>query len=145
MNIFCKAFDELTTYELYDILKLRAEIFVVEQQSIYLDTDGVDFQCHHLLIYDYDEKLQGYARLIPAGITFSEHSIGRIVTRKHGQGLGKILMKIALVEMTNLFGNTPIRIGAQTQALNFYRNFGFIPDGKTYDEDGIEHIEMIRN
>lgn len=144
MDIHCKAFDELTGYELYDILQLRSEVFVVEQQCIYMDMDGVDKQCHHLMIYDHEERLQAYARLIPAGLTFQEHSIGRIVTREHGQGVGKILMKIALVEMNNLFGDTPIRIGAQTQALNFYRAFGFSEDGDVYDEDGIEHIEMIR-
>lgn len=144
MTISCKIFDELTTKELYDLLQLRSEIFVVEQQCAYLDMDGVDFQCHHLLIYDHNDKLQAYARLIPAGLTFLENSIGRIVTREHGNGLGKILMKVALVEMNNIFGDRPIRIGAQTQALPFYRNFGFIEDGEPYDEDGIDHIEMIR-
>lgn len=144
MTISCKTFDDLTTRELYDLLQLRSEIFVVEQQCVYQDMDDVDFQCHHLLIYDHNDKLQAYARLIPAGLTFLENSIGRIVTREHGNGLGKILMKVALVEMNNLFGERPIRIGAQTQALQFYRNFGFTEDGESYDEDGIEHIEMIR-
>ena len=144
MNISCKAFDELTTKELYDLLQLRSEIFVVEQQCVYQDIDGIDFQCHHLLIYDQDDTLQAYARLIPEGLTFAESSIGRILSREHGQGLGKVLMKIALMEMRNLFGETPIRIGAQTQALSFYHNFGFVEDGDVYDDDGIEHIEMLK-
>ncbi|WP_118194866.1 GNAT family N-acetyltransferase [Albibacterium indicum] len=144
MNIICKAFEELTNKELYDLLQLRSEIFVVEQACTYQDLDGVDFQCHHLLIYDQRDKLQAYARLIPAGLTFFENSIGRIVTREHGKGLGRILMKIALVEMNNLFGEQPIRIGAQTYALKFYQNFGFKTDSDTYHEDGIEHVEMLR-
>lgn len=144
MNITCKSFEDLSNKELYDLLQLRCEIFIVEQECAYRDLDGIDFQCHHLLIYDQEDILQAYARLIPAGLTFLENSIGRIVSREHGKGLGKVLMTIALVEMKNLFGDRPIRIGAQTRALKFYHRFGFKEDGDIYDEDGIEHIEMLR-
>lgn len=145
MNISCKPFDELTNRELYDLLQLRSEIFVVEQQCAYQDIDGIDLHSHHLLIYDQNDDLQAYARLIPSGLSFLENSIGRIVTKQHGQGLGKVLMKIAILEMKNLYGERPIRIGAQTSARPFYHRFGFIDDGDIYDEDGIEHIEMIRS
>jgi len=142
MNISCKAFQELTVQELYDILQLRSEVFVIEQKCVYQDMDGIDQKCHHLLLYK-ENSLEAYARLIPKGLTFKEPSIGRIITRTHGQGLGAILMKEALEAMVQLFGNSPIRIGAQTYAIEFYKKFGFIPEGEVYDEDGIEHIEMV--
>jgi len=144
MEVRCKAFQELNVQELYDLLQLRSEIFVIEQKCIYQDMDGIDQKCHHLLIYD-GSTLVAYARLIPAQLTFKEHSIGRILTRSHGKGLGSILMNGALKQMIQLFGNHPIRIGAQTYAIDFYKRFGFSPSGNVYDEDGIEHIEMIRH
>jgi len=129
---------------MYDLLQLRSEVFVIEQKCLYQDMDGIDKKCYHLLIYDKD-VLEAYARLIPENITFKEHSIGRIATRNHGRGMGTILMQEALKQMQILFGEAPIRIGAQTYALNFYKKFKFIPSGSVYHEDGIEHIEMIRN
>jgi len=142
MNIRCKAFHELTVHELYDLLQLRSEVFVIEQNCIYQDMDGIDQKCHHLLVYKED-SLEAYARLIPNGLTFKENSIGRIITRNHGRGFGSILMKETLKKMRMLFDNCPIRIGAQTYAIEFYKKFGFIPEGEVYEEDGIEHIEMV--
>ena len=142
MDIRCKAFDDLSVRELYDLLQLRAEIFVIEPNCIYQDMDGIDQKCYHLLIYQ-GSSLEAYARLIPEKLTFEEHSIGRIITKNHGKGYGSVLMKETLKNMFKLFGNLPIRIGAQTYAIEFYKKFGFIPDGDVYDEDGIEHIEML--
>lgn len=142
MEIKCKEFNTLTVEELYDLLQLRSEIFVVEQDCPYQDLDGIDKRCHHLLIYK-ESILQAYARLIPEGLTFNEHSIGRVVTKNHGLGFGSTLMNEAIQSMYRIFGPIPIRIGAQTYATNFYTKFGFLPDGEVYDEDGIEHIEMI--
>jgi ElaA protein len=144
----CKSFEELSVHELYDLLQLRSEVFVLEQQCLYQDMDGLDRQCHHLLIYQEDAegnaRLIAYARLIAAGESFPECSIGRILTRTHGLGHGQLLMNEAMHIMHGLFGPADIRIGAQTYAIPFYEKFGFVAEGETYDEDGIEHIEMLR-
>lgn len=144
----CKSFEDLSVNELYDLLQLRSEVFVLEQQCLYQDMDGLDRECHHLLIYQggsgTEKPMIAYSRLIPAGKSFPECSIGRIVTRTHGSGYGKLLMQEALQWMHQLFGATDIRIGAQTYAIPFYEKFGFVAEGDTYDEDGIEHIEMLR-
>src|SRR5690606_12969557 len=144
----CKRFEDLSVHELYDLLQLRSEVFVLEQQCLYQDMDGLDRECYHLLIYQDDPdgkaELIAYARLIPAGTSFPESSIGRIISKTHGMGHGKILMQEALQWMNKVFGATDIRIGAQTYAIPFYEKFGFVVEGNTYDEDGIEHIEMLR-
>src|SRR5690606_5276676 len=143
----CKSFENLHVNQLYDLLQLRTEVFVLEQQCLYQDMDGLDRECHHLLIYESSDtahQLVAYARLIPAGKSFSECSIGRILTKTHGLGLGKRLMQEALQWVNQLYGDADIRIGAQTYAIPFYEKFGFVSQGDTYDEDGIEHIEMIR-
>src|SRR5690606_14048637 len=120
----CKRFEELSVHELYDLLQLRSEVFVLEQQCLYQDMDGLDPQSHHLLIYQEDAagdaRLSAYARLIAAGKSFPECSIGRILTRTHGLGHGQLLMDEALHFMQRLFGRADIRIGAQTYATPFY-------------------------
>lgn len=141
-----KAFDDLTIYELYELLKLRSEVFVVEQDCVFLDQDDKDQKCHHLMLYE-GEKLVGYSRLVPPGVSYSEMSIGRVVTSPagRGKGYGRILMELSIQYCHQIFGNGFIRIGAQTYALGFYASLGFVSDGEVYDEDGIEHIEMLRN
>jgi ElaA protein len=140
-----KAFHELTVYELYELLKLRSEVFVVEQNCVFLDQDDKDQKCHHLLLYS-DGNLAGYSRLVPPGLSYTEMSIGRVITASaaRGTGLGKKLMELSIASCRELFGESPIRIGAQTYALGFYASLGFVSDGETYDEDGIEHVEMLR-
>jgi ElaA protein len=140
----CKAFNELTVTELYDLLRLRSEVFVVEQNCVFLDMDGKDQKCHHILMYN-DSQLIAYARVLPAGVSYQEASIGRIITSAaaRGTGAGKILTQYAIDESRRLYGNGPIRIGAQLYALKFYEQLGFKADGEIYDEDGIDHIEMI--
>lgn len=141
----CKPFYELTNIELYAIMRLRNEVFVVEQQCVFQDADNKDQQCHHLMLWN-DSYLAAYARLVPAGISFAETSIGRIITNSkfRGNGTGKVLMTLAIQESEKLFGSGPIRIGAQVYALPFYERFGFKADGAEYDEDGIPHVEMVR-
>lgn len=140
-----KSFQELTVDELYAVLKLRSAVFVVEQNCVFLDMDDKDQKCHHLLLYRENE-LVGYSRLVPAGVSYSEISIGRVITAAsvRGTGLGKRLMELAIHYCQQLLGPGPIRIGAQTYALGFYASLGFVAEGETYDEDGIEHIEMVR-
>jgi ElaA protein len=140
-----KSFSELDVNELYDLLRLRSEVFVVEQNCAFLDQDNKDQQCFHVLLYA-NEKLAAYSRLVPAGLAYPEISIGRVNTSPEfrGTGLGKKLMEISIQGCADLFGPADIRIGAQTYALPFYQALGFVAEGEVYDEDGIEHIEMIR-
>lgn len=141
----CKPFASLTPKELYAILKLRSEIFVIEQQCIYQDMDGKDEFCQHLMLFQHNE-LVAYARIVPAGLSFKEPSIGRVVSSSsvRGQGFGKQLIKLAIANCLRLCGNNPIQIGAQYYLKTFYESFGFVASGDIYDEDGIEHIHMIR-
>lgn len=140
-----KAFDQLTVYELYEVLKLRSEVFVVEQNCVFLDQDDKDQKCYHLMLYS-DDQLVGYSRLVPAGLSYTEMAIGRVVTSPsgRGKGLGRKVMELAIEYCYKLFGAGDIRLGAQTYALGFYSSLGFVAEGDTYDEDGIEHVEMVR-
>lgn len=140
-----KAFEELTVNELYDLLKLRSEVFVVEQNCVFLDQDDKDQKCHHLLLYAKGQ-LVAYSRLVPAGLSYSEMAIGRVITSQsaRGKGLGRAVMELAIQHCHKLFRSGNIRIGAQTYAIDFYASLGFVTEGEPYDEDGIEHVEMIR-
>jgi ElaA protein len=140
-----KSFHELHVKELYELLRLRSEVFVVEQNCIFLDTDNKDQNCYHLLVYSND-KLAAYSRLVPAGLSYPEVSIGRVVTSLafRGTGLGRKVMELAIQNCRELYGPCEIRVGAQTYALPFYTSLGFVAQGEAYDEDGIEHIEMLR-
>jgi len=141
----CKPFDSLTVKELYAILKLRSEIFVVEQNCVFLDTDGKDFSCQHLMLYQ-NKELVAYARIVPAGLSFTEPSIGRIVSSHaaRGKGFGRQLVSLAISNCLRLHGNKPIKIGAQLYLKSFYESFGFVMQGEEYLEDDILHIDMIR-
>ncbi|WP_258101715.1 GNAT family N-acetyltransferase [Marinoscillum pacificum] len=139
-----KTFEELTNTELYDLLRLRSEVFVVEQNCVFLDLDDKDQACYHLLLHQ-DSQLAAYVRIVPAGVTFKEVSIGRVVTSPatRGSGLGRVVMERGIKACQELFGNEPIKIGAQCYALKFYNSLGFEEVGEVYDEDGIDHIHMI--
>lgn len=141
----CKHFDEVSQYELYEIIKLRNEVFVVEQNCVFQDADGKDQQCYHLTGFA-NNTLAAYARLVPAGVSYNYISIGRIVTSPHfrSKGAGKALLNKAINQCLTLFGEQPIKIGAQVYLKKFYESFGFTQTSEIYDEDGIPHIEMIR-
>lgn len=140
-----KAFDELSVYELYELLRLRSEVFVVEQNCVFLDQDNKDQKCLHVLLF-VDNQLGAYCRLVPAGLSYQEVAIGRVVSAPgfRGKGLGRKVMELGIEACQELFGEVDIRLGAQTYALDFYKSLGFVPEGDTYDEDGIEHIEMVK-
>lgn len=142
-----KEFDALSTTELYAIFNLRIEVFVVEQNCPYQDADGKDLKGFHLMGYSDANELIAYARLLPQNVSYAEVSIGRVVTspKARGTGAGKALMGRALEEISNLFGNVPVRIGAQEYLKAFYEGFGFVMEGDVYMEDGIPHIIMIRS
>lgn len=140
------SFSELSPKALYDILKARAEVFVVEQQCAYLDLDGIDEHSHHLVLYSDFGDLVAYARLIPPSIKFQEPSIGRVLTTQaaRGKGFGRQLMQEGICRISALYPNAPIRISAQAYLETFYNRFGFVRISDNYDEDGIPHLEMLR-
>ncbi len=141
-----KTFEELTNQELYGILQLRTEVFVVEQTCIFQDMDGKDDkECQHIFC-EVDGKVIACARFFPAGVMYKEAALGRICTSPahRGTGLGKELMNRSLNEMERCFPGQPIRIGAQTYLNEFYKSFGFENVSEVYMEDGIEHVEMVR-
>lgn len=145
MNWIVKPFDSLTPHELYAVLQLRTEVFVVEQDCVYQDMDNKDQQCFHLMGWQ-DDHLLAYTRLVPPGLSYNEPSIGRVVTSpsSRGTGLGKTLIEKSITEIFNLYGKGPIKIGAQLYLKKFYESFDFEQTGDVYDEDGIDHIKMIR-
>ena len=144
INWVCKRFGELTPEELYKILRLRSEVFVVEQNCIYLDMDNKDYHCHHLLGWQGDQLL-GYSRIVPLGISYTEFSIGRIVSSPsaRGKGIGRELVQQSIQTLYRLYGRKNIRIGAQYYLREFYSSFGFVQMGDIYPEDGINHVEML--
>lgn len=141
-----KKFKELTVEELYDILKLRSEVFVVEQNCVFLDMDNRDHESYHLQ-GRAEGKLIAYVRILPPGLAYDEPSIGRVVSspsyRRKGAGIE--LMERAIFETKKLHGDLPIKIGAQLYLKKFYENLGFRQCSDIYMEDEIEHIKMIRN
>lgn len=139
------SFESLSASELYALLQLRSDVFVIEQQCIYRDLDDKDKQCHHLLGYTQTGELAAYSRIVPPTVSYHEPSIGRVLTNPtyRGKNLGKELMQKSIEEIRKMFPNQAIRISAQLYLLNFYRSFGFVEVGESYDEDGIEHIEMV--
>lgn len=141
-----KKFDELTPAELYAILQLRNEVFVVEQNCVFQDADNKDQSSYHVMCWN-DDQLMAYARLVPAGISYSEPSIGRVVTSPNARslGMGKELMTRAINILYTQWGKLPIKIGAQQYLQHFYNSFGFQRTSEIYLEDGIEHIEMQLN
>jgi ElaA protein len=140
----CKPFNELTPHELYAILRLRNEVFVVEQNCVFQDADNKDQPSHHLMGWQ-QSVLVAYTRLVPPGAAYAEPSIGRVVTAitARGSGIGRELMQESITACRKLFGNGPIRIGAQLYLKQFYGSLGFVPTGGIYPEDGIEHIQML--
>jgi ElaA protein len=146
----CNSFGDLTVPALYAMLRLRAEVFVVEQACAFQDLDGLDQQAVHVRGETGDDEappiLLAYSRLLPASTAFAEASIGRVVTAgsTRGTGLGHQLMQASIQTLHRLWGKQPIRIGAQAHLEAFYRQHGFEPDSDLYLEDGIKHIEMLR-
>lgn len=138
-----KNFNQLTPQELYAILKLRSEVFVVEQDCVYLDMDDKDQRSFHLSGWD-GNNLVAYSRILPPGLAFEEASIGRVVTnpKYRKTGAGRILMGHAIEKTMTQFGVSTIKIGAQLYLLAFYNSLGFKQSGPEYLEDGIPHIEM---
>ena len=141
-----KKFEELTGIEVYEILRLRSEVFVVEQNCVFLDMDNNDQQSHHLQ-GRVDNILIAYVRILPPGLSYKEPSIGRVVSSPsfRNKGAGIELMKCAIANTYILYGEQSIKIGAQLYLQRFYENLGFIQCSEVYMEDDIPHIKMIKN
>ncbi|WP_026628210.1 GNAT family N-acetyltransferase [Dyadobacter alkalitolerans] len=140
-----KTFEDLTKAELYDLLQLRNEVFVVEQKCCFLDLDGKDQKCHHLSGY-LNGRLMAFSRIVPPGVSYEFPSIGRIAVsgEGRGKGYGIELLNESIRKVEILYGKSVIRIGAQLYLKKFYGSFGFVQSSEIYLEDDIEHIEMTR-
>ena len=146
MNWFLRKFDELSLNQLYQILQLRQEVFVVEQTCPYLDADGADNHAEHLFARNEAGEMVAYARIFQASEQQSYARIGRVLTAQtvRRSGLGRELMTRAIDYLEQRAPGTPIRIGAQTYLLTFYQSFGFKAISEEYLEDDIPHIDMER-
>ncbi len=140
-----KSFEDLSVNELYDFLRVRSEIFVVEQNCVYLDLDGKDKVAMHLL-GEYEGKIVAYSRLFKPGIFFENASIGRVVVDANyrNRKWGHDLMREAISGIKKHFGESKITIGAQLYLKKFYESHGFVQTSEMYLEDDIPHIEMKR-
>lgn len=136
-----KSFEELTVDELYELLRVRSEVFVVEQNCAYQDMDGDDQESIHLWLTSED-KTVAVARVCPAGTHMQEISIGRVVTTERGKGYGKQIMLRAIDAAIEYFGAKRIDIEAQEYAKGFYESVGFEQSSDTFMLDGIPHIKM---
>ncbi|WP_026451848.1 GNAT family N-acetyltransferase [Aequorivita capsosiphonis] len=145
MEIEVKSFDELSKKELYELLKLRSEVFIVEQDCVYNDIDGKDERALHVLGRE-DGILVGYARCFQAGDYFNEAAIGRILVRENYRklGYGHQITKASIQAIKTKYKADKIKISAQTYLVIFYESHGFKTKGDRYLEDGIPHIAMVR-
>ena len=145
MNWQWQRFAELGVDNLYDALALRCRVFVLEQGA-YLDPDGLDRHAWHLLGRDTAGTLQAYLRVVDAGLKYGEPSIGRVITspETRGTGLGRRLMAEGVQRCLQAWPGRAIRISAQAHLDRFYASFGFQPEGDTYLEDDIPHLQMVR-
>lgn len=144
MEFYIKSYNELCKEELYEILKVRNEVFVVEQECPYQDCDGKDKHAYHLYIIE-NNKIIGYLRILNKGISYDEVSIGRVLVHKNhrNKGIGRKLMQKAIDHILNEMKEYDIRISAQVYLLDFYSSLGFKTTSKEYLEDDIPHIEML--
>lgn len=143
-NWIFKSFLELTTTELYAILQLRSEVFVVEQNCVYQDIDNKDKNSFHLMAFD-GETLVAYCRVLPPGLSFKEASIGRVISspKYRRKGIGIELIERGIKHTLETYQTSKIKIGAQLYLRKFYSNFNFAQTSEVYLEDNIEHIDML--
>ncbi|WP_072980947.1 GNAT family N-acetyltransferase [Leeuwenhoekiella palythoae] len=145
MTIEIKAFNELTLNSLYEVLQLRTEVFVVEQNCPYQDVDGKDQKAMHILGY-HKEQLVAYTRVFKPGYYFDNASIGRVVVKENARqyGFGKDIMKASIAFIEDTLDLSTIELSAQTYLKKFYNDLGFQEIGEGYLEDDIPHIRMIK-
>ena len=145
LNWLVKPFSEITAIEFHDLIQLRLKVFVIEQNCVYLDVDGKDKKCYHVLCRDGKGKVVATARIVPPGISYTELSIGRVVVDQslRGTGAGHTLIEKCKEYIKEEFGDVAIRISAQKHLEGYYGKHNFIATGKEYLEDDIPHSEML--
>lgn len=146
INYLCLSYDDLSKDQLYTLLALRQEVFVLEQHCPYLDADGNDQQAYHLLGLTENGTLATYVRLLPVGSSYKDYAaIGRVITASfaRGQKLGRPLMITAIEQTKAIWGDVPIKLSAQAHLQGYYGSVGFSPVGDIYLEDGIPHVGMV--
>lgn len=141
MNVTVKTFDELTTTELYEILKARAEIFIMEQNINYQDMDDIDYRSLHCFIKEGD-KVIAYLRAFYKSKDKSVVKIGRVLTLEHGKGVGRVLLEESIKAVKEKMHCNKIYIEAQKHAVGFYEKFGFVTTSGEFLEEGIVHVAM---
>ena len=142
MNLVTKFFQELSTTELYELLKSRAEIFVVEQNCVYQDLDNKDYHSLHIF-YEEQGKVLAYLRAFEKDASTKTIQMGRVLTLTHGNGLGSTLLREGIKQIKEKFTPSAIYIEAQCYATGFYEREGFVICSDEFLEDGIPHVEMI--
>lgn len=142
MELVVKHFNELTNGELYDILKARVDVFVVEQECPYPEIDGKDKDAYHIVLRD-ECGIAAYLRVLKSGVSFPEPALGRILTTRRGEGLGARIVSEGIKFAEEKLGAEKIRIEAQVYTRGFYEKLGFRQCSEPFMDDGIEHIEMI--
>lgn len=142
-----KSFQELSLEEFHDIIALRIQIFIIEQNCPYQEVDGKDKLAHHLFFKNEMDEIIAVTRILPKGISYAEVAIGRVVVHEdyRGTGLGNQLMADSMNFVKDEYGKVPVRLSAQKHLENYYGNHGFKSTGKEYLEDGIPHVEMLYN
>jgi ElaA protein len=142
LTLHKKCFDELTTKELYELLRIRTDVFVVEQDCVYQDMDYDDLSAIHLWLTDIEDRVVALCRVCPAGTHMEEVSIGRVITTERGKGYGKQIMLAGIEAAKENFGAKRIDIEAQEYAKGFYEQVGFRQSSEPFILDGIPHIKM---
>ncbi|MCR8659658.1 GNAT family N-acetyltransferase [Paenibacillus endoradicis] len=139
-----KHFSQLSNVEVYEIIKLRTDVFVVEQQSIYADCDNKDLEAFHLQLRDEAGQLLGYLRLLNQGVSYKTYSIGRVIITPplRRSGFGEQMLQRAIAFIASHWQGDAITISAQQQLTRFYERVGFVVESDPYIEDGIYHIQM---
>lgn len=149
VHLCWRDFSSLSIREIYSLLQLRQQVFVVEQQCAYLDADDLDQTASHLLCHNdaEDARLLGCLRLLPPGSRFSYPAIGRLATvaNQRGKGLARRMMHMAIERAMHHHPGQPVALSAQCYLIPFYQSLGFLPVSAVYEEDGIPHIDMLRN
>ncbi|MBR6764330.1 MAG: GNAT family N-acetyltransferase [Clostridia bacterium] len=141
MELVVKHYNELTPAELYEILKVRSAVFVVEQNCVFLDMDGNDVMAYHVTLWD-NGKILAYLRVLEKGVTFDEVAIGRVLTTVRGKGYANVILEAGIKTAIERYGAKRIKLEAQTYARGVYEKFGFQQSSGEFLEDGIPHIEM---
>lgn len=142
MELFVRRFDELDIHDLYEIMKLRCDVFIVEQECHYEDIDGRDINAIHVYLKD-DNEIVGYLRILDKGVVFKEVSIGRVIAKRRRVGIGSELLKAGLKAAKKYYNADKIKIEAQVYVKSFYERVGFKVCGAEFLEDGIPHVPMV--